>query len=106
MTTGSPVSSRDMDWALTVAQRRLASAPGDPSVHNALGVIEAAQGDTARALARFEQALALCPTYAEASLNKGLALELLGRPAEAFDAFIQACALTPGYGDAEEKVEL
>ncbi len=105
MTSASEALTSDMEWALTVARSKLAHNPDDPTLQNALGVIAGAEGDPARALVHFDRALALCPTYAEAHVNRGLALEILGRTEEALQAFTTACELTPDYVEAEQKVE-
>lgn len=104
MTSRSDELTSDLEWAVSVAQAKLAANPNDPTVHNALGVIEAAAGDPVHALTRFEHAIVLCPRYAEAHVNRGLALEVLARPEDAFLAFAAARELTPDYTEAEEKV--
>jgi tetratricopeptide (TPR) repeat protein len=46
------------------------------------------------------QALALAPRLAEAGCNLGLALEMLGRPAQAAEAYLQTLAHSPGHAKA------
>ncbi len=95
----------EMKQTLHLVQQKLQKSPRDPVSYNALGVILGAGGAPDKALRAFDQALALCPTYAEALMNKGLALESLGSDAAAFEAFSHAAALTPSYTEAEENAQ-
>jgi Flp pilus assembly protein TadD/SAM-dependent methyltransferase len=83
-------------------QIRLAiRARGDvPAYHNNLGIVLLQGSDLAAAQARFEQALALNPAYAEASYNLGVALELQGRSDDARPHYARAQTLKPDYADA------
>lgn len=56
---------------------------------------------TQEALQAFNQAISLCPTFGEAFMNRGLALEILGRDSEAFAAYASASYLTPLYLEAD-----
>jgi tetratricopeptide (TPR) repeat protein len=69
--------------------------PGDPSLHNNLGVVLAGRGDHAEALSCFEASLRLRPTYAHAHHNRGNALRDLGRLAEAVPCYEEALRLQP-----------
>ncbi len=60
-----------------------------------LGVALARAGDPVAALARFDVALALRPGYIHAHVNRGGALQSLGRYAEAEKAYSAALALDP-----------
>ena len=80
------------------AQTRL--APGRAAILHNLGVVVAAQGRHADALALFEAALATEPQYASAHHNRGVALEALGQSRAAIDAYRRAAVLEPGHYDA------
>lgn len=61
-------------------------------VHHLLGLCLALLGHRERALAQFEQALALNPRYIEANIHRGILLNELGRSDEAEAAFQAAVA--------------
>ncbi|MGE5553606.1 MAG: tetratricopeptide repeat protein [Betaproteobacteria bacterium] len=54
------------------------------------------QQDPAKAVVYFNRALDLCPDFAEAHYNRGVALQRLGRHNEAVSAYLQAAELAPG----------
>lgn len=64
------------------------------TLHN-LGVGLARAGDAEAAITRFEAALALRSDYTHAHVNRGGALQTLGRYAEAADAYRAALAIEP-----------
>ncbi|MGE3332146.1 MAG: tetratricopeptide repeat protein [Rhodospirillaceae bacterium] len=64
------------------------------------GIALAGGGDLAAALAAFDAALKLCPTFAEAWFHRGLALLQLHRSPLAYESFAQAAFLAPNYLDA------
>ncbi|MGH9360452.1 MAG: tetratricopeptide repeat protein, partial [Thermoanaerobaculia bacterium] len=71
---------------------------------NGLGTLAVAQDRPAEALPLFEQALELAPAHHEIRLNRGIALDLLGRRAAAIAAyrdFLSAAADIPEF--AEER---
>jgi tetratricopeptide (TPR) repeat protein len=76
-------------------QRRQAAAP-----HNARGLALYQQGDRAGALACFEAALALDPTYPEAHNNRGMTRQGLGDLPGALADFDRALQLRPHYVEA------
>lgn len=67
---------------------------------NAKGCALCEQNQFAQALARFDQALALDPTYCTAWNNRANALCGLNRQAEALVAYDRAVALAPQYHQA------
>lgn len=67
-----------------------------PNALNALGRVLAAQNRLAEAVAQYEKALELKPTFPDALANLGEALNRLGRKAEAKARFEQAMQLAPG----------
>jgi Tfp pilus assembly protein PilF len=58
------------------------------------------QGRFVEALAAFDAAIALRPTYGEAHNSRGIALASLNRLTEALDSFDEAIACKPDYGEA------
>ena len=80
--------------------RALALAPGRPTILHNLGVVTAARGQHAAALAHLDAAIAVEPEYASAHYNRGVALQQLGRSREAIGAFARAAAIDPGNSDA------
>jgi len=67
-------------------------------VHHLLGLCLAMIGQRERALAQFEQALALNPRYIEANIHRGILLNELGREDEAAAAFQAAVGNQQGGG--------
>jgi len=67
-------------------------------VHHLLGLCLAMIGQRERALAQFEQALALNPRYIEANIHRGILLNELGREDEAAAAFQAAVGHEQGGG--------
>lgn len=100
-----PALAEELQRSLDLLLQKLPLTPGDPTLHNALGIILAARGDAGMALEAFDHAITLAPTYAEALDNKGHVLEILGRPEDALAAFTAAAALTPHYADAEARID-
>jgi tetratricopeptide (TPR) repeat protein len=66
-------------------------------VHVTLGIIDDGTGDSAKALADFDEALALDPGAADAVRGRARALERLGREEEAEAAYREAVDRQPGY---------
>ena len=58
------------------------------------------QGKLDKALARYQQALALRPNYAEVHYNRGFTLQEQGKLDEAVASYEQALALRPDYANA------
>jgi predicted O-linked N-acetylglucosamine transferase (SPINDLY family) len=68
--------------------------------HDQDGITLAGRGDLAAALASFDAAIKLCPTFAEAWFHRGLALLQLHQAPLAYESFAQAVFLAPNYLDA------
>ncbi len=75
--------------------RAVALAPDSAEMHNDLGVVLAAHGRLAEAVASFTRAIEINPRYIEARTNLGMALAREGRSAEANAAFEAALAADP-----------
>jgi tetratricopeptide (TPR) repeat protein len=67
--------------------------PEYPDVHHRAGLCKAMLGDLDGALASFDRALELAPSYAEAHFNRAIVLNDLGRHAEAEVSFKRAQTL-------------
>ncbi len=65
-----------------------------------LGVAEQRQGQTGRAVERYQKAIKIDPNLAAAYYNLGLGLRALGSGQEACDAFYRATQIQPDYFDA------
>jgi Flp pilus assembly protein TadD len=78
--------SFDASQVLAVAERQ---SPSDPVIQNDLGMALLLAGDSARALERFEAAVALAPDDARGRANRATALGLLGRYDEALAAYLE-----------------
>lgn len=62
--------------------------PGNPTVHNVLGVAELKRGNPQKAMESFNQALILAPTYTDARNNRGAVYLQLGQLAQAEADFL------------------
>jgi len=78
----------------------LAQSPDHAAVLHNLGVVLAARGDHATALAEFDRVIGAEPDYAAAHYNRAVALQELGRLRDAIDAFRRAAQLEPGHYEA------
>jgi tetratricopeptide (TPR) repeat protein/ADP-heptose:LPS heptosyltransferase len=74
--------SRHLGEATKLFGRALTIRPADPQILNSLGVVLEEQGSTAEALDCFDDAIHFAPDYAEAHVNRSLALLRTGRLAE------------------------
>jgi tetratricopeptide (TPR) repeat protein len=75
--------------------RLLQRAPSDASLVAGLGYVSLARHDLSQALARFDQAVTLQPSFASALVGKGLTLVELGRAGDAIGAFEAAQKSNP-----------
>ncbi len=77
----------------------LALDPRYADAHTGLGALALARNDPAAALAEFDAALALAPHEYDILVNRGIALQMLGRAAEAREAYrtVIASAAAPEY---------
>jgi tetratricopeptide (TPR) repeat protein len=78
---------QDYYGAAHLLESMLETGKSFADVHHLLGLCLAMIGQRERALAQFEQALALNPRYIEANIHRGILLNELGREAEAAAAF-------------------
>ena len=93
---------------LEAAGQRFAAIVRDtPSFHpsaTGLGFVELALGDTASAIARFDEALATDSDYVPARLGRAEAFLLEDRLAEAIDDFDAALVADPGLAGVRERI--
>ena len=81
-------------------RRTLAVTRGNPVMHLSLGVELSRQSRLEEAVAQYEEALKLWPTYAEAMNNLGAARIAQGRIDEGIELYGRALELRPDYVDA------
>jgi Flp pilus assembly protein TadD len=97
---GRELLDQGLEAAAVVAFERAAQAnPGAPTLYR-LGTLLAKTGETGRAQAAYERALALKPDLAEASNDLGALLAQGGNMDGAIARFRTALAATPDYPDA------
>ena len=97
---GRELLDQGLESAAVAAFERAAQAnPGAPTLYR-LGTLLAKSGETARARAALERALALQPDLAEASNDLGALLAQDGDLGGAIGLFRAALAATPDYPDA------
>lgn len=94
--------SRYLELAESEYEKALASNPTLPGVHSNLGYIRLARGDSEGAVRYYTIALGIRPSDKEARLNRGIALENLGRRKEALGDFKLFLAM-PGYELADAR---
>jgi tetratricopeptide (TPR) repeat protein len=68
-----------------------------PGARNVLGVLYLQNGQTAEALASFDEAVRLAPRFADAHCNRGVALQKLSRYVEALAAYDAAVKFAPRH---------
>src|SRR5438309_306119 len=95
------IQAGELRSARTELANALKSAPGDPRLHNFLGVIEAQQKDFTGAETAFRRAIALAPRFTGAYLNLGRlyrqhAGEQPGALAKALDIYRSLLQFEPG----------
>ncbi len=89
-------------FAVPAAERLAAEQTAATAVEfNRLGIAHAAAARAAQAAQHFEQALRICPTYAEAWFHLGL---VKADARDAYECFAQAAILTPAYAAARDKL--
>lgn len=89
------VNNRQVGLARELLSRQLALRPGQPDLSREFGTIEVLQGQAASAVPRFDVALNANPSDVRALVNKGIALDMLGRHAEAQQLYHRADGLSP-----------
>lgn len=97
----SAVPSPDWEGAIAGLREEVSKGPGNPDVHNMLGVLLGRKGaDSSEVLAEFREALRLRPDFAEAHNNTGLVLAQNGEDEKATVEFREAVRVRPDYADA------
>ncbi len=91
------MKQRKYEIAVPEWNKALELVPGEPRVHNGLGVALAETGKVEEAIVRYRKALELNPQYAEAWNNLGEALAGKGAIKEAIAQFEKAAQLDPKY---------
>ena len=74
------------------------------TVEQTRGTARLIKAETNAALAHFERALALAPSFSKAAHSRGVALEQLGREEEALSAYRKTVADTPGNLGAHQSL--
>jgi predicted O-linked N-acetylglucosamine transferase (SPINDLY family) len=106
MTANSPAVRMTEDETDPSQSYAANAAQQSPLFHFAAGKRLLAMNDAHQALAALDTALSICPSFAEAWLQRGVTLEKLTRDDEAYEAFAQALILTPGYAEARGRLFL
>lgn len=94
------------DLAVEYISQALRALPEQPHeavrapLHNSLGNALHAQGHVSEAMAHYQEAIRLQPTFAEAQNNLGTAFQDQGRLAEAIACYREALRLRPAYAEA------
>ena len=78
---------QQLDAAMDLCRRALAVHPADPQILNSLGVLLSEQAAAGDAIACFDAAIGVAPDYAEARVNRALALLRSGRLAEGWSEY-------------------
>lgn len=81
--------------------RAVASSAGSAQTQYFVGMVRSSQNRNEEALAAFQSAKTIDPTYAEAFFNSAELLVRLKRPADAIPDYKRAIELKPGYFDAQ-----
>ncbi len=92
--------------ALLVASPAIADARADARQQVAFGIEVASRGLWREAIYRWERAVELDPTYAEAFNNLGVAYEHEGELDKAKAAYEKAVALAPSHPSIKQNFEL
>jgi tetratricopeptide (TPR) repeat protein len=88
----------DLAKARALLESGLRLAPDDVEILTKLGVVAGMSGDSERAVALFDTAIARDPRNATLYVDRAMALRQLGRVAEADDAMTRARELDPTIG--------
>jgi TolB-like protein len=89
------LSDRDLNEALSSARRAIQLDDEDPIAHNALGHVHFIERDHEAAIAEFQLAIRLNPSFAWAYHNLGTALAHSGKAADAIPQLHTALRLSP-----------
>ena len=88
----------DLERADELELKALALDPDDPWAHSQKGWILLAQGRNEEAIAEFERALALDPSFADADVGLGFTYNQLGEFDKSFEFFDKAIWRAPTIG--------
>jgi Flp pilus assembly protein TadD len=98
------IQAGDLHGARNELQELLARLPGDPRIHNLLGVIDAQENNFIAAESNFREAIELAPRFTGAYLNLGrLYQEHAGEPGtadKALKVYLQLLAFEPDHVEA------
>jgi len=86
------VSQGMVDEGIAKYKAAIKLQPGNPTIHNLLGRAELERNQPAAALAAFNRALQLAPSYSDARNNRGAAYVALGQMAAAESDFLTVLA--------------
>jgi len=92
---GALARAGNLPQAEEVLRRAIERNPNDPALQLQLGRLRLRTGAGEEALGIFDRLIARQPNSADALEGRGLALDLLDRPAEAQQAYVAARALAP-----------
>ena len=85
----------DLERADELESKALALDPDDPWAHSQKGWILLVQGHNKEAVAEFERALALDPSFADADVGLGFTYNQLGEFDKSFESFDKAISVSP-----------
>lgn len=103
---GEMLQSGQVDAALDIFKNLTTTAPGDPEVHNALGVALASKGDKDGAERSFRQATKLAPDNGVFLKNLGAMLFNQQRYGRALKALQKSLDLIPGDVETQYQIAL
>jgi Tfp pilus assembly protein PilF len=90
---------QQLDAAQTELTNALSAAPEDPRLHNEIGVLLRARGDSENAMRAFSEAARLSRNWPVPGDNLGLLLAAEGRNDEAAQVFAEVAQVAPTYPD-------
>lgn len=83
----------------------LAQSATTEQIPNDAALVEFYQGNLAKAVEGFQEAIRINPRYAEAHFNLGRTFDKLGRHAEAVESFETALRINPNYSAAAQQLK-
>ena len=88
----------------TLFEHVAAVLPTNYLAHGILGSVHLREHRLDEAMAQYEEALRLRPSYAQAHCNEGMVLELTGHPAEAIEKYETALRWSPALPEAHHNL--
>ncbi len=85
---------------LVAIQPLIIALPGQAPLHNIAGAAHAGLGEGEEALACYDRAIGIDPSFVDAHSNRGVALLGRGRRQEALESFEQAIQYRPDFAEA------